>query len=68
MVYGPNPIQKTGSVTVPRELMSELGLELGDRVHWALNPELPGTLLLIPSKMVARSMADLLDSLRNVGG
>ncbi len=35
-------------------------MDPGDRVHWALNPDLPGTLLVIPAKMVARTMPAIL--------
>jgi hypothetical protein len=34
-----------------------------DSVHWILNPALPGTLVLVPSKMLARVMPDLLEAL-----
>jgi hypothetical protein len=60
VLYGPSPIQKTGTVSIPRELLRESGMDLGDRVHWALNPDLPGTLLVIPAKMVARAMPAIL--------
>lgn len=62
--YGPNPIQKSGTVTVPRELLRELGLDVGDKVQWALNPDIPGTLVLIPSKLLGRSMEAMLDVVR----
>ncbi|MDQ6783014.1 MAG: hypothetical protein M3063_06160 [Actinomycetota bacterium] len=64
VVYGPNPVQKSGTVTVPRDLMREVGLEHGDRVHWALNPDIPGTLVLVPSTLLARSMTEVFQSLR----
>ena len=67
VLYGPNPVQKTGTVTVPRELLREVGLEAGGRVHWALNPDMPGTLLLIPADMMARAMPAALDALRQQG-
>lgn len=67
MFYGPNPVQKTGTVTVPRDLLREIGVEAGDRVHWALNPDMPGTLVLIPAAMIARAMPGALESLRKVG-
>lgn len=49
---------------VPRELLREVGLEPGDRVHWALNPDMPGTILLVPSRMIARTMPAALEALR----
>ena len=63
--YGPNPIQKTGTVTVPRELLREIGVEPGrDRVHWALNPDIEGTLILIPAALQARAMEGAFKALR----
>lgn len=62
--YGPNPLQKSGTVTVPRELLREVGLEVGDKVQWALNPDIPGTLILIPSNLLGRSMEAMLDVIR----
>jgi hypothetical protein len=65
VLYGPNPVQKTGTVTVPRQPLREIGVEGGeDQVHWALNPDVPGTLLLIPAKLLARAMPDMLKALR----
>ena len=66
--YGPNPIQKSGTVTVPRELLREVGLEVGDKVQWALNPDIPGTLILIPSKLLGLSMEAVLDAVRRSAG
>jgi hypothetical protein len=63
-VHGPHPVQKSGTVTVPRELLREVGLDFGDRVHWILNPDLPGTLVLVPSAMLERAMPGLVDALR----
>lgn len=67
VLYGPNPIQKSGTVTVPRELLREVGLDSGDRVHWALNRDIPGTLILVPSTLLGRSMDDVLSALRRSG-
>ncbi len=64
---GPKPVQTTGVVSVPRDLLKEIGVEAGaGKVHWALNPDIPGTLLLIPAQLVARAMPDLLEALRRV--
>lgn len=67
VLYGPHRLQRIGTVTVPRELLSAVGLEVGDTVHWALNPNLPGTLLLIPSRQVARAMGPILNELKQRG-
>ncbi len=64
VLYGPHRIQKINTVTVPRELQRAIGVEPGRSVHWALNPDLPGTLLLIPSNQIERSMTAILDELR----
>lgn len=67
VLHGPNPVQKNGAVTVPRELLHEVGIDPLDgaqKVHWALNPDIPGTLLLIPSALVSRTMTATLDALR----
>ena len=66
VLYGPNPIQKSGTVTVPRELLREVGLDSGDRVHWMLNTDIPGTLVLVPAAMVGRAMPEVLAALRSV--
>jgi hypothetical protein len=59
--------QKTGSVSVPRELLREIGVEIGvDSAHRTLNPDVPGTLLLIPSRLVARTMAESLAAMRQL--
>ena len=51
-------------MSIPRDLLREVGLDQdGARVHWALNPALPGTLLLIPSPMVGRAMTSILEQL-----
>ena len=64
VLYGPNPLQKSGTVTIPREFLREVGLEFGDKVHWVLNPDIPGTLVLIPSKLLGRSMDAVLAGIR----
>jgi hypothetical protein len=68
-VHGPNPIQKTGTVSVPRDLLREIGIdpaEGGHHAHWMLNPDIPGTLVLIPARLVARAQPGLVDALRDV--
>lgn len=65
VLYGPNPVQKTGTVTVPKPLLDEIGLAPGEKVHWLLNPDIPGTLLLIPASLVARTTPGLVDMLRS---
>jgi hypothetical protein len=65
--HGPHPLRSNGTVSVPIELLREIGLVSGDdSVHWLLNPALPGTLVLIPSKMVARALPLFLEALGRV--
>jgi len=53
-IYGPRPVQGNGNVSVPRELWRALGIELGNaEVHFALNPDKPGTLVVIPDSLMA---------------
>ncbi len=66
VLYGPHPLQKSGTVTIPRELLREVGLEFGDKVHWVLNPDIPGTLVLIPSMLLGRSMDEVLKAIRRI--
>ena len=66
-LVGPNPVQATGTVTIPRELLRAVGVEPGrDRVHWALNQDIPGTLIMIPAVLVARAMPDVTKALKRL--
>lgn len=65
VLYGPVPVQKTGTVTVPKPLLDEIGVAPGEKVHWLLNPDIPGTLILIPAGMVARVTPGLVELLRD---
>lgn len=64
--HGPYTIQKIGTVSVPRELLVQVGLTTGARVHWMLNPDMPGTLVLVPSSVLAHAMPELADRLREL--
>jgi hypothetical protein len=65
--HGPHKIQQVGTVTVPRDLMREVGLERGQSVHWLLNPDIPGTLVMVPTTMMGRVTGDIVDRLRHAG-
>jgi hypothetical protein len=68
VLWGPKPVQSNGNVSVPRELLRELGVEPGEhRVHFALNPDMPGTLLVIPSRHLAEVLPETLDRLKSIG-
>jgi hypothetical protein len=63
--HGPHRCQKNGTVSIPKRLLEAVGMEAGeDDFHWALNPDMPGTLLLIPSAVLAKAMPGIIDSLR----
>lgn len=69
--YGPGPVQKNGTVTVPVRLLREVGIEPGDghpQVHWVLNRDIPGTLVMIPDELMARTTDDTLENLRKKSG
>ena len=52
----------------PVVLFRELGLVKGTTsVHWAFNPDIPGTLVLVPDPLLARTTAATLGLLRGVG-
>ncbi|MEX2269358.1 MAG: AbrB/MazE/SpoVT family DNA-binding domain-containing protein [Acidimicrobiia bacterium] len=63
--YGPNPIAANGTITIPKELLREIGMESGDKAQWVLNPAIPGTLVLVPNKNLARLTSEILDRLRD---
>ena len=66
--YGPHKVQSSGTISIPRELLRELNLEAGtDQAHWALNPDVPGTLVLIPASLLTRTMRGTFDLLRTEG-
>ena len=66
MLFGPRPVQRNGNVSVPRELLEAVGVERGvDQVHWILNPDLLGTLVLIPTLRVSRVMDAIIEALRS---
>jgi hypothetical protein len=66
--HGPHPVgAKSGTITVPRDLLHEIGMEPGDKAQWALNPDIPGTLVLIPAAQMARLTAEILSRLREMG-
>lgn len=65
--HGPYTIQKIGTVSVPRDLLEKVGLATGSRVHWLLNPDMPGTLVLVPSAVLSRAMPGVIEGLRDTG-
>jgi hypothetical protein len=69
VLHGPNPLQKSGAVTVPAPLLRAVGLDAlaRDRVHWMLNPDMPGTLVLVPTRLVEQAMPSVVKELRRLG-
>jgi len=62
--WGAHRVQSNGAITIPTELLQAIGLERGQRAHWILNPEMPGTLVLVPSALVSRAMPDIVAALK----
>lgn len=50
---GPRKLAPKNQVTIPAELLSEMGVEVGDDVFVALNPDRPGTVIVIPRRLMA---------------
>lgn len=65
--HGPRTIQKTGNVSIPKDLQAEVGIGPGKQIHWILNPDMLGTLVLVPSTMMNLAMPELMRRLREVG-
>lgn len=51
-IHGPHEITKSGQVSVPKDLRDEVRIGTKEQVYFALNPDQPGTLLLIPASRV----------------
>jgi hypothetical protein len=52
-------------VSLPAELLEQVDLERGGKVFVALNPDIPGTLLVIPERLMAEIFPDVLSTLRD---
>jgi antitoxin component of MazEF toxin-antitoxin module len=63
-LQGPRKFSGRHQVSIPADLMDAVGLTDEDSLFVALNPAIPGTLLLIPGAMIERVHADLLDLLK----
>jgi hypothetical protein len=64
---GPHRVQSNGNIGIPKLLREAIGLEAGNSCHWMLNPHVPGTLLLIPSKQVARASEEIVSGITEKG-
>lgn len=51
--YGPHKITGNRQLALPKELADRLHLDVGDRVYFLANPDLPGTVLIVPVEMIS---------------
>jgi bifunctional DNA-binding transcriptional regulator/antitoxin component of YhaV-PrlF toxin-antitoxin module len=65
---GPHRVQSNGNIGIPKKLREAIGVVPGHDCHWILNPDVPGTLVLIPSKQVARASEEILRAIAEKGG
>lgn len=49
---GPRKVAPRGQVSIPRELRDAIGIDIGDDVWMSVNPDRPGTLVLIPRPLM----------------
>ena len=49
---GPRKIAPKNQVSVPRELLDAIGVQVGEAVYVGLNPDKAGTLVVIPQKLM----------------
>jgi antitoxin component of MazEF toxin-antitoxin module len=52
--YGPHRVGQNRQIALPADLMKLVRLEPGDQVYLQVNPELPGTLIVIPVEIATR--------------
>ena len=45
---GPRSITAKNQLVLPPELLEQVGLRVGDKVHLLLNDDLPGTIIIMP--------------------
>lgn len=45
---GPRAITAKNQLVLPTELLEQVGLHVGDKVHLVLNDDLPGTIVIMP--------------------
>jgi hypothetical protein len=50
---GPRRVGHKQQVSIPLHMLQVIGVEVGDQVWIMLNPDRPGTLLLIPRSMMS---------------
>jgi antitoxin component of MazEF toxin-antitoxin module len=52
--YGPHRIGQNRQVALPADLMKLVDLQPGDQVYLQVNPDVEGTLVVIPVEVAAR--------------
>jgi bifunctional DNA-binding transcriptional regulator/antitoxin component of YhaV-PrlF toxin-antitoxin module len=50
---GPRKVLPKKQLTIPGELLEAIGVHQGDRVFLMLNPDKPGTIVVIPEPLMA---------------
>jgi AbrB family looped-hinge helix DNA binding protein len=55
--HGPVNLSRKGQVAIPKELREQVGLGSGRQVYFAINPQDPGTLVVIPAADLASWVA-----------
>lgn len=50
--YGPHKVTGNRQIAIPKDLADRLHLRRGDQVYFMHNPDLPGTLLVIPVELL----------------
>lgn len=49
---GPRKVAPRRQVSIPRELRDAIGIDIGDDVWMSVNPDRPGTLVVIPRDLM----------------
>lgn len=50
---GPRKIAAKNQISIPSEYLAEIGVRVGDDVFIAVNPDRPGTLVIIPRLLMS---------------
>lgn len=50
---GPGKVGAKNQVSVPAEMLEAIGVQVGEDVVFVLNPDRPGTILIMPRSLMA---------------
>ena len=50
---GPRKVGAKNQVAVPGEMLKAIGVQVGEEVFFVLNPDRPGTILIMPRALMA---------------